>query len=163
MKKTMLTLALIGLVGCLAGESEVEPRAASAQLGAASAQQPLEAPAATTTTDQICRSLMRRQRGCTAQFIPALVEARVRIDSPPGLAARQREIGRDALIEAALEEWESDAAEPNIAALCDEIARSISPEKDALLRSSVSTCLAQPGCEEFVSCAVPLNLVHWKG
>lgn len=161
MKTMMLLLVATGSIGCLAGESEVAPRTASAP-SVATAEQPLEAAAAATTTDQLCRSLMQRQRGCTAQFIPALVDARVKGDSPPGLAAREREIGRDALVKDAFAEWETDAQDPNIAALCDDIAQSISPEKDSLLRSSVSSCLAQAGCDAFVSCAVPLNLVHWK-
>ncbi|MEY4546470.1 MAG: hypothetical protein RL685_2665 [Pseudomonadota bacterium] len=62
----------------------------------------------------------------------------------------------------ALAEWENDAKDLNIAAMCDDIAQSISPAKDSQLRSSVSSCLAQEGCEAFVSCAVPLNLIHWK-
>ena len=162
MKTMMALLALMGMAGCLAGESELAPRTASAEPATASAEQPLVTPAADTTTDQICRSLMQRQRGCTAQFIPALVDARVKGDNPPGAAAREREIGREALVKDALAEWENDAKDPNIAALCDDIAQSISPEKDSLLRSSVSSCLAETGCEAFVSCAVPLNLVHWK-
>lgn len=160
--KTMTALLALSMAGCLAGESEVAPRTASAEPIAVSAEQPLEVPAAASTTDQICRSLMQRQRACTEQFIPALVEARVKSDSPPGLAAREREIGRDALVKDALAEWETDARDPNIAALCDDIAQAISPEKDVLLRSSVSNCLAKEGCNAFVSCAVPLNLVHWK-
>jgi hypothetical protein len=66
------------------------------------------------------------------------------------------------LVKEALAEWENDAKDLNIAAMCDDIAQSISPAKDSQLRSSVSSCLAQEGCEAFVSCAVPLNLIHWK-
>lgn len=162
MKTMMSLIALFGMAGCLAGESEVAPGTAGTEPSTATAEQPLAAPAATTTTDQICRSLLQRQRACTVQFIPALVDARVKSDNPPGLAAREREIGRDALVRDALAEWQSDAQDPSIAALCDDIAQAISPEKDALLRSSVSTCLSKTGCDAFVSCAVPLNLVHWK-
>ena len=162
---TATLAALIGTAGCLAGEPEVEPRTASSTTAAphpAAAEQPLRAPAGATTTDQICRSLMQRQRGCTAQFIPALVEARVQQDNPPGVAARERESGRDALLKDARSEWENDSQDPNIAAMCDDIAQSISPANDSQLRSSVSDCLAQEGCEAFVACAVPLNLIRWK-
>jgi hypothetical protein len=171
MKTMMATLlALSGMIGCLAGESEVAPRTASAEPNTASTtnadtartEQALAVPAAATSADQSCRSLMLRQRGCTAQFIPALVDARVKSDNPPGLAAREHEIGREALLRDALAEWQTDAQDPNIAAMCDDIAQAISPEKDSQLRSSVSSCLAEVGCEAFVSCAVPLNLIHWK-
>ena len=168
MKTMMATLVTLGgLIGCLAGESEVAPRTASAEPSAANAdtitaEQPLEAPATETSTGQSCRWLMQRQRSCTALFIPALVDARVKQDDPPGLAAREREIGRDALVKDALAEWENDAKDPKIAQTCDDIAQAISPQKVSPLRSSVSTCLAEEGCEAFVSCAVPLNLIHWK-
>ncbi len=162
MKTMMAMLTVIGATGCLAGEAEVAPRTASAEPGAAARAQPLEAEAAPASTEESCRALMQRQRTCTTQFIPALVDARVQHDTPPGVAERERERGREALVAEALAEWESDAQDPNIAALCADIAQAISQEKDALLRDSVSQCLAQAGCEAFVSCAVPLNLVHWK-
>jgi hypothetical protein len=156
MKTMTLVLAtLIGGAGCSNGEPSESSRPVKAE-------QALQVPAAATTTDQSCRAFMQRQRACSATFIPALVDARAKADNPPGLAAKDKEIGREALVKEAFDEWANDSKDPAIDALCDEIAQSISQAKDLELRTSVSACLAKEGCDAFVSCAVPLNLIRWK-
>ena len=156
MKTTLLVFTiLIGGAGCLGSETNTREQPVQAE-------QALQAPAATTTTDEICRALMQRQRACSATFIPALVDARVKADNPPGLAARDNEIGRAVLVQEAFAEWASDSKDEAIDQLCDAMAQSISPAKDTELRTSVSTCLAKEGCDGFVACATPLNLVRWR-
>ena len=113
-------------------------------------------------THAACRALMLRQRECSAEFIPALVDARVERDEPAGVAAQARDIGRDALVAEALEEWQSDSRDEAIEAVCSEIARSIAPGRVQELESSVRACLAHSTCEAFVACAVPVNLGRWK-
>jgi len=156
MKKTIVLLSiLISGAGCVADDT-------NANVQPVAAEQALQVPAAAMSTDQICRSLMQRQRACSAAFIPALVAARVAHDIPLGVAAQDGRVGRDALVEEAFDEWAEDSKDAAIEALCDDIAEAISPPRDAELRSSVSVCMAKAGCEAFVSCAVPLSLVHWK-
>jgi hypothetical protein len=156
MKTILLMLTtLIGGAGCLGSETNSREQPVQAE-------QALHAPAATTTTDEICRAFMQRQRACSATFIPALVDARVKADNPPGLAARDSEIGRAALVQEAFTEWASDSKDEAIDKLCDAMAQSISLAKDAELRSSVSTCLAKEGCDDFAACATPLNLIRWR-
>jgi hypothetical protein len=140
----------------VAGGSETNAREQPVQ-----AEQALQTPAATTATDEICRALMQRQRACSATFIPALVDARVKVDNPPGIAARDNESGRVALVQEAFTEWASDSKDEAIDKLCDAMAQSISPTKDTELRTSVSACLAKEGCGGFVACATPINLVRW--
>jgi hypothetical protein len=155
--KTMLMMAmtLLGGVGCLSQERPADDQPAQAA-------QALEVPAADTSTDAICRSLMQRQRACGEPFIAALVEARVRADLPPGITRREQEIGREALLQEALSEWAEDSKDAAIAAVCDDIASKVTPAKDTQLRGATSECLAKQGCEAFVECAVPLNLGRWK-
>jgi hypothetical protein len=156
MKTMTLVLAtLIGGAGCLNGEPNESAQPVKAE-------QALQVPAVATTTDAICRAFMQRQRACSATFIPALVDARVTADNPPGLAAMDKKNGREALVKEAFDEWVNDSKDPAIDALCDDIAQSTSPAKDLELRTSVSTCLGEAGCDAFVSCAVPLNLIRWK-
>jgi hypothetical protein len=155
MKTTLLMLTLIGGAGCLGSETNTREQPVQAE-------QALLAPAATTTTDEICRAFMQRQRACGETFIPALVDARVKADNPPGLAAHDNEIGRAALVREAFTEWANDSKDEAIDKLCDAMAQSISLAKDTELRSSVSACLAQEGCDGFVACAVPLNLIRWR-
>jgi hypothetical protein len=135
------------------------------------AQQTLErsgrAPEATSLDDPApgtqasCRALMQRQRACSAAFIPALVDARVERDEPAGIFARAHEIGREALVAEALEEWKADSRDEAIDGVCAEIARTIAPARVSELERSVGTCLQRSGCEAFVACAVPVNLDRW--
>lgn len=155
--KTLLTMvvALMGSAGCLTQEGEAEQRPAQAAHA-------LQVPARETSTDAICRSFMQRQRACGQPFIAALVAARVQADTPPGIARRDQEIGRDALVQEALSEWAEDSRDAAIAAVCDDIASAITPAKEVQLRDSTSACLAEESCDAFVACAVPLNLGRWK-
>lgn len=155
MKTTIVVcLSLVAMTGCLGGaDTRNEP---------VKAEQPLLAPANTTSTDEICRPFLQRQRACTSTFIPALVEARVASDNPAGIRARDAASGREALVNEALEEYTLDSQDAAIEALCDDLAQSVSLAKDSELRSSISGCLARQGCDSFVACAVPLNLVRWK-
>ncbi|MEO8183950.1 MAG: hypothetical protein ABI895_34440 [Deltaproteobacteria bacterium] len=156
MNTTMMMLAaLITSVGCVDGDVSSKARTASAE-------QPLLAPAAASSSDEICRSFMQRQRACSEAFIPALVAARVQHDIPAGIAAQDGKIGRPALVREAFEEWRQDSQDAAIGALCDDIAQSLSPARDVELRTSLSACLGTAGCEPFVTCSVPLNLMRWK-
>lgn len=155
--KTMIAVctSLLAAAGCMnaGATSNDEP---------VEAEQALVAPAETTSADEICRPFLQRQRACSATFIPALVAARVAGDNPPGIRARDGEIGRSALLKEALEEYAVDSQDPAIEALCDDIAEALTRTKDSELRSSISACLAREGCDSFVACAVPLSLVRWK-
>jgi hypothetical protein len=114
-------------------------------------------------TAATCRALMLRQRECSASFIPALVDARVERDEPPGTAAHARDVGREALLAEALDEWASDSRDDAIGAVCSEIAKAIAPARASELQTSVSACLQRVGCDAFVACAVPVNFGRWKG
>jgi hypothetical protein len=48
------------------------------------------------------------------------------------------------------------------AALCSKIVQGLSADKDAELSASASECLGTEGCEAFVPCAVPINLIRWS-
>ncbi len=155
--KTMLTMvvALMGSVGCLSQDGETEEQLAPARRA-------LEAPAAEASTEAICRAFMQRQRACGEPFIVALVDARVKADMPPGITHRDKEIGRDALVQEALAEWADDSTDEAIDAVCGDIAAAVTPEKDAQLRNSTGACLARETCDAFVACAVPLSFGRWK-
>jgi len=158
---------VMGLIasGCWGAEparEESGPAQATSELGAApSAAQALDKQEG--GTGATCRALMLRQRECSAGFIPALVAARVERDEPPGTAAHAQEVGREALVAEALDEWASDSRDEAIDAVCAEIARAIAPERVPELETKVSACLERVGCDDFVACAVPVNLGRWKG
>jgi hypothetical protein len=153
--KTMIAVltTLLAIAGCQ--NEEVDANAPRA-VAAGAVQTPL-----LTKTGDVCRSFMQRQRACSAEFIPALVAARISAENPPGLRAREQRIGRDALLSEAFAEWDSDSTDAAIDSTCDGLARSVSPARDDELRSSAGACLAKEGCAAFVACAVPVSLVRW--
>jgi hypothetical protein len=143
-------------VGCSSGD------AGEAAPSDGKAARALAAPATSSSIDQLCRSLMQRQRACGNTFIPALVAARVENDNPAGIAARDRAVGRAALLEEAFSEWASDSLDPAIDLRCDQLAQAIAPSREPELRDLGGACLAISECDAFVACAVPLNLGRWQ-
>ena len=101
-----------------------------------------------------CVAVFERQRECTDAFIPALVDLRVRLDVPPGIAETDRKDGRDALVAIALEEWSHDSTDEAIAQTCEKM-----PANEDL-KAKAKECLAKAGCGAFVECVMPLIQSH---
>jgi hypothetical protein len=106
-------------------------------------------PAPTPAQQASCVTLFERQRTCTESFIPALVDLRVSLDRPKGIAATAKSDGRDALIAAALAEWKTDSTDASIAKTC----ASMPP---GAVTPQMNTCLAASSCPAFSQCLVPL-------
>lgn len=125
---------------------------------AKSSTTPEPAPAATDPEmAAMCQSMFVRQRDCTDEFIPALVELRVRLDVPAGIAAEDQERGRDALVAQAMEEWKTDSTDEAIAAKCQTIPAGIPPEQMEQMRAQVTECMAAEACDAFVGCMMPIH------
>jgi len=107
-----------------------------------------------------CVAAFRRQRDCTDTYIPALVDARVRADKPAGIAAKDKEMGRDGLVAAALEEWKSDSTDQAIDRTCTNITND---EQDGApeLVERAKHCLAESECAAFSACAVDIVSSRW--
>ena len=102
-----------------------------------------------------CVSLFQRQRECTTEFIPALVALRVRLDVPPGIAEKDREAGRDALVSQAMEEWKNDSTDEAIGRTCDQMA---SADPEGIQKAQ--ECLTAQACQPFVDCVIPIVEQH---
>lgn len=124
------------------------------------------APATSTTTSAsadpgaVCRQTFVRQRECTDVFIPALVDLRVRLDVPAGIAAEDKASGRDALITAAKAEWANDSKDEAIAGTCDKMMASMDPAMKAKMADGAGQCLAKTECAAFVECEMPMMEQH---
>jgi hypothetical protein len=101
-----------------------------------------------------CVKLRQQQRACTADFIPALVDSRIKVDVPPGIAAAAKTDGRDAIIAKAMEEWKSDSTDEAIAAMCEKMP--MPPNATAAQKEAVGKCLAVTECKAFVGCFLPV-------
>jgi hypothetical protein len=107
-----------------------------------------------------CVAAFRRQRECTDTYIPALVDARVRADKPAGIAAKDKEIGRDALVAAALEEWKTDSTDEAIDQMCTRITNDEAAGAPELIERA-QACLAESDCAAFSACAVDIVSSRW--
>ena len=107
-----------------------------------------------------CVAAFRRQRECTDDYIPALVDARVRADRPAGIAAKDKEIGRDALVGLALDEWKDDSTEEAIDRTCTQITDDEAAGAPELVQQA-EHCLAESECAAFSACAVDIVSSRW--
>jgi len=107
-----------------------------------------------TPAKEACVKTFQRQRTCTDAFIPALVDARVSVNKPKGIAEEAAKPGgRDALIKQALEEWKTDSTDTAIDATCTRIASS---PRGPAVSAMAAQCAAAADCAAFVQCVVPL-------
>src|SRR5438067_7192500 len=104
----MLRLAIVAVLALTACDRAETPQTAAAR------QQLVDATAS-------CVRLFQRQRTCTQDFIPALVDLRRSLDRPAGIAQGDRQ----ETIAAALEEWKSDSTDEAIGTTCDRMAPSL--------------------------------------
>ncbi len=95
-----------------------------------------------------CVKLFERQRACSEQYIPALVDVRRELDRPAGIA----KANRAEVVSAAFAEWKDDSTDEAIAATCDRMAGAL----PAPAIGTAKGCIAMGPCGEFVQCVTPL-------
>jgi hypothetical protein len=149
MKNVLAGLVLV-VVGCLAA------------CGGSGAEQGKETTPGQTAAggdmEATCRESFAKQRTCTDDFIPALVDARIELDLPAGIAAEgKKDGGRDALITTAKAEWAEDSKPEPVAANCKDMAGKVPAEQKAELMDAHTKCLAMSDCKAFVECVIPIT------
>lgn len=142
---TLLSVTAATLAACAGAEAE--PRTGAS-------------PATTTgnpTLVEPCETFFARAATCTDQYIPALVDLRVELDKPAGIAAAAQREGRDAIIARAMTEWADDSQPAAVSALCARIMPSIPPDQLDAMRADGERCMAKTDCGEFSACAVEVQ------
>ena len=141
-----LVLALASFVGCKkAEETKAAPAAAKVEPAQPAAAQPAQA---APDNKALCVQTFQKARSCTADFIPALVDARAKYDVPKGIADEVKK-DRNAVIDQAMKEWENDSKDDAINATCEKMPA----PPDA---AAAQGCLAKTDCKEFVACITPV-------
>jgi len=108
--------------------------------------------------ETVCRDSYARQRTCTDDFIPALVDARIELDVPAGISAEgKKEGGRAALIGQAKEEWSKDSEPTAVASQCKDMSGKVPAEQRAELLEAHTKCLAISECKAYVDCVMPIT------
>jgi hypothetical protein len=118
----------------------------------ASASPPATPHQATSGGDDhaLCVQGMTKARECTAQYIPALVDARASVDHPAGIADEVKQ-DRDGVIKQAMAEWANDSTDASIETACNQMPPFVGADRDA-----AQGCAAQADCNAFVSCIIPI-------
>lgn len=120
---------------------------------------PATTPAATTDEPAAgdpalaaCTAMLTHARGCDG-YLPALVDMRIELDQPAGIAARAAEPGgRDEILAQAQTEWATDSTDANIQVSCTRLVADVPPEAVA----EAERCNAMASCDEFVPCSIAL-------
>jgi hypothetical protein len=107
----------------------------------------------------MCVRTFVRQRDCTEDFLPKLVALRVRVDRPAGIARKDAEVGRDAMLAEARSEWAVDRTDEAISKRCTEsvpvMVAKVPPDQLAAMKAESERCLAAATCAEFTDCILP--------
>jgi hypothetical protein len=149
LRSLSLCLALASLstlAACATHEAEAKPATAAPKSGG------------TTDDHALCVKMFDRNRECTDQYIPALVDARARKDMPAGIAAEVKS-DRDGVIAQAKQEWAKDSTDEAIESTCNMIVAHLS-DADRADETTVGQCLEKTDCGEYVACQVPVLEKH---
>lgn len=142
-------LSLLALAACAGAEAE--PKTSASPSSAA--------PPADFVAQ--CEVFFTRARACTDSYIPALVDLRIELDKPAGIAEAARTEGRDAIIAQAMEEWSQDSQPAAITALCNQLAstmpQQVPPAELEASRAEAERCMALSDCGEYSTCAMGLQ------
>lgn len=139
----LAVLAAAASTACSASEASAPPPVAPAQAQAAS----------NPDAKAICVELFTRNRTCTDQYIPALVDLRAKYDQPPGIAAEVA-ANRADVIALAKTEWATDSTPEAIDATCTKITANLTPADEASF-GGVQACLANQDCAAYTTCVMP--------
>ena len=145
MSRCFAILSVLTLAACAGAEADPKTSASPS-----SATPP-------PTLVEACETYFARAATCTDQYLPALVDLRIELDQPAGIAADAQREGRAAIIGYAMTEWAEDSQPVAITAACGQIAQSIPPDQVDAMRAAGERCLAMTDCGEFATCAMALQ------
>ena len=104
-----------------------------------------------------CQAFFARARECSQAYIDNLVDLRIEVDNPPGIAAEAQGGGRDALVAKALEEWATDSQPENTARTCADAIARMPPEHVEGMLAQSEQCMAPADCDAFGACSKELQ------
>lgn len=142
-RSASLTFLILSLAGSACAVSDAAPASST----------PTAQPA--STAPDVCVQAMTRARTCTAQWIPALVDARAQLDAPAGIAAAVRDNRADVIAKANAE-WTIDSTDANIGGACAHMATTITDAD----RTDTGACLAKTACDDYVACEITVFARH---
>jgi hypothetical protein len=142
-------LAPLALAACGGADASPAPRTSATPAASAPADPALLAQ---------CEAFFARARTCTDDYIPALVDVRIELDKPAGIAAEaQQPGGRDSVIAQAKTEWANDSQPAAVTAMCNQVIASMPTGQYDGMRAQAETCMAATDCAAFSTCTIDLH------
>lgn len=117
---------------------------------------------ATSVVDLVpmCQRLFARKQACADDYLPRLLDLRIELNLPPGIADVVASEGRDAALVRAHTELARDTQPDKVTPLCEEGAAQVkqhAPELADQLVRQFTSCDATSDCRAFASCAVEID------
>jgi len=107
-----------------------------------------------------CAAELKRTFECKERFVPMIVETRIKLDLPPGIAARGKDpAGRAGLVAIAHREFAADRAPDKHRAICEgrqAIVDAMPPARLQALRTTIRACPTTTDCQTFTRCMQPI-------
>ena len=145
MKKALMTILFsIPLTVAACGGKKSEPTTTTGTASTASTS--------TAGGKAGCVEVMTKNRECTTEFIPALVDVRAKYNNPEGIADAVKK-DRNAVISQATMEWSTDSKDDAIVRTCEKM-EAEAPATDAEA-ATAKECLAKADCAGYVACIMP--------
>jgi hypothetical protein len=116
---------------------------------------PAPAPAAHTAADLIplCKAHYAHQVSCTDDYLSALLDLRISVDMPKGIADEAKQKGKPALLKLARVELDRDMAPDRVEAICNAMTKVPPDQVDRLMKDG-QHCAEMTECKAFAACAV---------
>ena len=121
--------------------------------------QPAPAPApAHTAADllPLCKAHFAREQQCSDDYLATLLDYRISVDMPKGIADEAKAKGKPALLEIAHTEFAADTAPDKVDQMCNAITNVPADRVEGLVHDGQS-CAAMAECKPFAQCAVALE------
>jgi hypothetical protein len=107
-----------------------------------------------------CAAELKRTFECGDTFVPMIVDTRIKLDLPAGIAARGKDpAGRAELIATAHREFAVDKAPDKHREICERrqaIVDAMPPERLKAMQASMPICPTTADCQAFARCQQPI-------
>jgi len=162
---TPLSLVTRGVVARFAGMrlSRVLVLVLAACGGAKPAPAPASAAHSAADLGPLCRAHYAHEQTCADDYLSALIDLRVELNQPPGIADEVKIKGKPATLELARAEFQQDTAPAKVDAICNAMATKTPAAQVGPLFKDGTHCAEMTDCKQFASCAVATERTYIAG
>jgi hypothetical protein len=108
----------------------------------------------------MCQRIFARKETCADDYLPVLLDLRIELNLPPGIADEVKAQGREAALAVAHTELARDTQPDRVNPLCEAAAanaKQAPPERAHQLLDLGARCEATADCKAFATCVVQID------